>query len=44
MNTEAVSWVSERKSVLSMAWMLASLLVWVRWQAAIDGGERRRWW
>ncbi|MFQ6049123.1 MAG: hypothetical protein ACE5K7_07150, partial [Phycisphaerae bacterium] len=32
MNTEAVSWVSERKSVLSMFWLLLSMHSFITWR------------
>jgi len=34
---ESVAWVSERKTVLSMWFMLLSLLAYLRWQAASGG-------
>jgi len=40
---ESVAWVSERKTVLSMCFMLLSLLAYLRWQAA-SGGRRAIGW
>jgi len=40
---ESVAWVSERKTVLSMCFMLLSVLAYLRWQAASGGGRALGW-
>jgi hypothetical protein len=40
---ESVAWVSERKTVLSMCFMLLSLLAYLRWQAASRGRHALGW-
>ena len=40
---ESVAWVSERKTVLSMCFMLLSLLAYLRWQPT-SGGRRALGW
>jgi tetratricopeptide (TPR) repeat protein len=40
---ESVAWVSERKTVLSMCFMLLSVLSYLRWQAASGGRHALGW-
>jgi Flp pilus assembly protein TadD len=40
---ESVAWVSERKTVLSMCFMLLSVLAYLRWQAASGGRSSFGW-
>ncbi|MEZ4654322.1 MAG: hypothetical protein R3E12_12220 [Candidatus Eisenbacteria bacterium] len=39
---ESVSWVTERKNVLSGLLYMASLLAWLRWDPGLSGDGRRR--
>jgi tetratricopeptide (TPR) repeat protein len=45
MQVESVAWVTERKNVLSMAFALASVHCWLRWDvAASPVRDRAGWW
>ncbi|MCA9727442.1 MAG: tetratricopeptide repeat protein [Candidatus Eisenbacteria bacterium] len=39
---ESVSWITERKNVLSGLLYMASLLAWLRWDPALNGNGRSR--
>jgi tetratricopeptide (TPR) repeat protein len=41
MNTEAVTWVAERKSVMAMCWMLLCFNAFISWEAQTESGRAR---